>query len=545
MQINWLGGLIIKMANVKFSRKEFEKAAGKIDSIKEKIALFGTPIESITNEEIEIEIFPNRPDLLSLHGYLRSFLPFLGKKPKSHKVNKPLKDYDVKIDPSVKSVRPFTSCAIVKNLKFDDDKIREIIDIQEKLHLTYGRDRKKIAIGIYPLEKIELPITFKAEDPDKIKFVPLEMDKEMTGRQILSRHPKGRDYAHLLQGAKKYPVFRDNKGEVLSMPPIINSHMTGKITEQTKDVFIECSGFDFASLNKSLNILVTLLADMGGEIYAMNLQYDKRILTPDLTPEKTKINLKDCEKLLGIELKEPQVKKLLSKMGHSYSKGLVESPAYRTDILHAVDIYEDIAVAYGYDNFIPELPEVFTIGQENKIEVMKRKISEILTGLGFLEISTYHLVKKNELKRLGIKDAIEVLESKTEYNFLRPNLIINSLKVLGENTDAKYPQKIFELGKVFEKIDDKILEKEKLCISISGETDFTEIKQTLDYLMRMLDLKYNIEETEDSCFIEGRTGKIMLNKKEIGILGEISPLLIKNLGIKMPISSLEINIEEF
>ncbi len=533
------------MANVKFSRKEFEKAAGKIDSIKEKIALFGTPIESITNEEIEIEIFPNRPDLLSLHGYLRSFLPFLGKKPKSHKVNKPLKDYDVKIDPSVKSVRPFTSCAIVKNLKFDDDKIREIIDIQEKLHLTYGRDRKKIAIGIYPLEKIELPITFKAEDPDKIKFVPLEMDKEMTGRQILSRHPKGRDYAHLLQGAKKYPVFRDNKGEVLSMPPIINSHMTGKITEQTKDVFIECSGFDFASLNKSLNILVTLLADMGGEIYAMNLQYDKRILTPDLTPEKTKINLKDCEKLLGIELKEPQVKKLLSKMGHSYSKGLVESPAYRTDILHAVDIYEDIAVAYGYDNFIPELPEVFTIGQENKIEVMKRKISEILTGLGFLEISTYHLVKKNELKRLGIKDAIEVLESKTEYNFLRPNLIINSLKVLGENTDAKYPQKIFELGKVFEKIDDKILEKEKLCISISGETDFTEIKQTLDYLMRMLDLKYNIEETEDSCFIEGRTGKIMLNKKEIGILGEISPLLIKNLGIKMPISSLEINIEEF
>jgi phenylalanyl-tRNA synthetase beta chain len=528
------------MANIKFNRKEFEKAAGKIEDVKEKIALFGTPIESVTDSEIEVEIFPNRPDLLSFHGYLRSFLLFLGKKSKSYKVNKPLKDYDVMIDSSVKQVRPFTACAILKNLKFNDDKIREIVDVQEKLHLTYGRDRKKIAIGIYPLEKIKLPITYSAEDPDKIKFVPLEMDKEMTGKQILSRHPKGRDYAHLLKDAKKYPVFRDSKGEVLSMPPIINSHLTGKITEQTKDVFIECSGHDFHSLSKTLNILVTLLADMGGEVYAMNLQYDKKIKTPDLSREKTKINVKECEKLLGIKLKESDVKKLLSKMGHSYSKGIVESPAYRTDILHPVDIYEDVAVAYGYDKFIPELPEVFTIGSESEREIKKRKIAEILVGLGFLEISSYHLVKKDELKRVNIKEAIEVLESKTEYSHLRPNLMINSLKVLSENTDAKYPQKIFEIGKVFE---EPSAEKEKLCISISGETDFTEIKQSLDYLMRMLDIKYNIEETQDSRFIEGRVGRIKINNKEMGVLGEISPLLIKNLGMKMPVSSLEIGLD--
>ncbi len=533
------------MANIKLDKKEFEKLAGKVEDIKEKIALFGTPIESVTDDEIEVEVFPNRPDLLSMHGYLRSFLPFIGKRPKTYKVNKPLKSYDVKIDKSVKPVRPFTACAVVKNLKFDDDKIREIVDVQEKLHLTYGRDRKKIAIGIYPLEKIELPITFRAEDPDKIKFVPLEMDKEMTGRQILSRHPKGRDYAHLLADKKRFPVFRDAKNEVLSMPPIINSHMTGKITEETKDVFIECSGFDFPALNKTLNILVTLLADMGGEVYGMNLHYDKKVMTPDLSPEKTKINVKDCEKLLGIELKESEVKKLLSRMGHSYNKGVVESPAYRTDILHAVDIYEDIAIAYGYGNFEPELPEVFTIGEESGMEVKKRKIAEILIGLGFLEVSTYHLVKKEKLKRLGIKDAVEVLESKTEYSYLRPNLLINSLKVLGENTEAKYPQKIFELGRVFEKQEYGVVEKEKLCVSISGETGFTEIKQVLDYLMRMLDLEYSIEECEEGCFIEGRTGKIVVNKGEVGLLGEVSPLLIKKWGMKMPVSSLEINIEEF
>ncbi len=204
-------------------------------------------------------------------------------------MNKPEKKFSVKIEPSVKEVRPFTACAIVKNLKFDDEKIREVIDIQEKLHSTFGRNRKKIAIGIYPLEKIKLPITYKAQEPEKIKFIPLEMNEEMTGRQILSRHPKGREYAHLLSDAKKFPIFVDAKGDILSMPPVINSQMTGKIDIKTRDVFIECSGFDFNVLSKTLNIIATALADMNGEIYAMNLDYGKRIITPDFTKEKMKI----------------------------------------------------------------------------------------------------------------------------------------------------------------------------------------------------------------------------------------------------------------
>ncbi len=534
------------MANIKFSRKEFEKHVKITEEIKEKIALFGTPLESLTTDEIELEIFPNRPDLLSLQGYLRSFLAFLGKKPglKKYNVNKPDKNYVVKIEPSVKNIRPYTVCAIIKNLKFDDEKIKEIIDIQEKLHFTFGRNRKKVAIGIYPLEKIKLPITYKAEVPEKIKFIPLEMNQEMNGRQILSRHPTGREYAHLLEMAEKFPVFRDDKGEVLSMPPIINSQLTGKITSETKDVFIECSGSDLESLKKTLNILVTTLADMGGEIYAMKLNYgDKKIITPDLTPEKFKIKVENVNKLLGLDLKERDIKKLLARMGHSYNKGIVEVPAYRTDILHEVDLIEEIAIAYGFDKFEPEIPEVSTIGKEDDMEVKKRKIAEILIGLNLLEISSYHLVTKQDIKKTGLRiKIIEVLNSKTDFSVLRPSLLVNSLKVLSENTDAKYPQKLFEIGKVFvEK--ENIEENEKLCITLSGETDFTELKQILDYLMRMLSLEYKIEETDHPSFIEGRCGKIIVNNKEIGILGEISPSVIKNWNLKMPTVALEIDIE--
>lgn len=218
------------MAIININKKLFEKEIGKLDEkMQDRIAMFGTPVEKISNEEIQIEIFPNRPDLLSYHGFKRSFLSFLGKKTglKKYKINKPEKDYKVFIDSSVRNVRPYTACAIIKNLKLDNEKIKELIEIQEKLHITVGRKRKKVAIGIYPLEKIKLPITFKALEPDKIKFIPLEMSKEMSGLQILQRHATGKDYAHLLAGKEKFPIFLDANEDILSMPPIINSQLTG------------------------------------------------------------------------------------------------------------------------------------------------------------------------------------------------------------------------------------------------------------------------------------------------------------------------------
>src|SRR3989344_742817 len=224
------------MASIKFQRKEFEKHIKLNKEMEEKISMFGTHLESISNDEIELEILPNRPDLFSFQGYVRAFRAFLGKETglKKYKINSPEKNFKVKIDSSVKNIRPYTTCAIVKNLNFNDEKIKEIIDIQEKLHSTLGRNRKKLAIGVYPLEKISLPIKYEARKPQEIRFIPLEMTEEMNGLQILQRHPTGREYAKLLQGYDKFPVFVDAKGEILSMPPIINSHETGKITLQTK-----------------------------------------------------------------------------------------------------------------------------------------------------------------------------------------------------------------------------------------------------------------------------------------------------------------------
>ena len=548
------------MANINFDRKTFEKEIGKLDEkMQDRIAMFGTPLEKFDNNEIEIEVFPNRPDLLSYQGFKRSFLAFLGKKTglKKYKINKPEKNYKVIVDSSVKDIRPYTVCAIVKKLKFDDEKIKEIIEIQEKLHVTIGRKRKKMAIGIYPLEKIKLPITYKALEPDKIKFTPLETEKEMSGLEILQRHSAGKDYAHLLSGKEKFPIFIDDAKNILSMPPIINSQLTGKITEKTKEVFVECSGFDLKILKKCLSILVTSMADIGGKIYQMEIKGRKKELTPNFESEKMKISLENTNKLLGLELKEKQLKQLIEKMGYNYNKGIVEIPEYRTDILHEVDLIEDVAIAYGYENFIPEIPEISTIGQEDRKETIKRKISEILTGLNMIEISNYHLTnKRNQFKKMNLqeKDFIEVEESKTDYNILRKDLTHFLLKILSENIDAEYPQKNFEIGKVFELNENNKVsgskgvpcgEKENLGLAISPG-NFTEVKQIIEYLSKITHMEINLKETNEfpNYFIDGRNAEIIFEDKKIGFIGEIHPKILKNWRIKMPVALFEISLEE-
>lgn len=539
------------MATIKFPRKDFEKRMKITDEVIEKIGLFGIPIESITNDEIEIEVLPNRPDLLSIQGFIRAIMAYLGKETgiKSYKIKKPEKDYEVKISNAVKKVRPYTACAIVRNISLDNDAIKEIIGLQEKLHTTIGRKRKKVAIGIYPLDKIKFPIKYTALPPEKVRFVPLDFDKEMDGNQILQKHPIGKEYAHLLENQEEYPVFIDSNNKILSMPPIINSNETGKITEQTKELFVECSGTDFTTLKKTLNIIITTLADMGADIYGVRLNYGKNEeITPNLKPEIIKISLENTNNLLGLDLRERDLERLLLVMGYNYKKGKVEIPAWRVDILHEVDIIEDIAIAYGYNNFIPEIPNVSTIASELIENKIKRKISETLIGLGIIEISSYHLVKKDEIKKENNGEIIELENSKTEYKLLRPNLLISLLRVMAGNKDANYPQKIFEIGTVFSKdkynlTETGIKETENLIIA-SSPANFTEMKQILDYITKTLNVQYVLKESINKELIEGRTALIHINNKPVGYMGDIHPKTIRDWNIKMPVAVLEISLDE-
>jgi phenylalanyl-tRNA synthetase beta chain len=542
------------MPTINVNKNVFEQLVAKklpLEQLKDRISYLGTALEAVEGDEIIVEIFPNRPDMLSEQGFARAFSSFMG-------VKTGLREYKVRpsgekviIDKSVSSVRPYTACAIVKGIKFDDEKIREVIQIQEKLHITYGRNRKKAAIGIYPYEKITPPIRFIAEDPSKIKFRPLEFPKEITGLQILSQHPTGREYGHLLEGKSKFPFFIDANNQVLSMPPIINSHSIGKISEKTTDVFIECSGFDYNVLSKCLNIIVCALADMGGEICSMEIELPdkKKIISPNLEPEVIAVDADYINKILGLSLKEAEIKKYLERMGCGYNKGKAYIPPYRVDILHQIDLGEDIAIAYGYENFREEIPEVATIAEADNIQLFIRKIAVLLSGLGYLETNSYSLISKQELGRMNVDyPAIELSNANEDYNCLRNWITPSLLKILSENRHHDYPQKIFEAGVCFEKDSSSETNTKEFyrlaLLSTDKDAGFTEAKQALDYLMDAFNLKYDIEEAEHSSFIEGRVGRVTVNGKKLAYIGEIHPQVLQNWNLEMPVAGFEININE-
>tara|TARA_Y100000310_G_scaffold322535_1_gene381677 strand:+ start:821 stop:2440 length:1620 start_codon:yes stop_codon:yes gene_type:complete len=534
------------MPTITLNRRVFENLVGKRlseDKLKDRISMLGTDLEEVTKDKIIVEVFPNRPDMLSEQGFARAFSSFIGTKTGLR--NYPIKKSNKKliIDKSVKQVRPFTACAIVKGLRFNDEKIREIIQIQEKLHITYGRNRKKAAIGIYPLEKIKFPIKFLALPPKRIEFQPLEMPTKLTGEEILKKHPAGKEYAHLLENEKVYPLFVDANKNVLSMPPIINSHEVGKITEKTKEVFIECSGHDLKTLEKCLNIIVTALADMDGKIYSIEVKDTKSFTTPNLTPEKMKLNLEYINKILGLNLSKQKIITLLKRMGFGFENNRVLIPAWRTDILHPIDLAEEVAIAYGYENFIPEIPNVSTVAQEDPLEILKSRIANYLVGHNLLEVSSHHITNKDQQTTLMELEA-PVMEIENplnaEYNVVRYWLTPNLLNILKDNKHNEFPQNIFEIGTVFTP-----KEVTRLAIAISHQkATFTEAKQLLDSLTQRLGLKYTLKQTDHPSFIPGRVARVSINKKEVAYIGEIHPKVLNNFELETPVTVLELNISE-
>lgn len=543
------------MAGVTFSKKRIDALVGKkltAEQLAERLTMMGAGVDSISGDDVVLEITPNRPDYLHEQGIARALKAFLGVKKglRSYPVSK--SSYEVHIDASVAKVRPFTACAVITGLKFDDAAIKNIIQFQEKLHTTFCRNRKKAAIGIYPLEAITWPIRYTARRPEEIKFQPLEAPKQMTGKQILEHHPTGKAYAHLLADLDKYPIFIDGKDHILSMPPVINSEQTGRVTASTKDVFIECSGFDQRNLQQLLNIIVTALADAGGKVHDVTLKYGTRkLVTPDLSAMPHKFSVASANKLLGTNFSDADAKKQIEKMGYGSKGTEVLVPPYRVDILHERDIIEDLAIAAGYENVDAAIPEVATIAQESARHAFSQRLIELLVGLGMLETNTFHLTSTNSQTTAMLHESgplVELANSlNADYNALRAWMLPSLMDVLKTNKHHDYPHRLFGVGTVFahdKNTETGVREQPSLSIVTSHpKADYTEVRQLIEYLLDKLQIAYTVKESTHPSFISGRAAQILVDKKPIASLGEIHPQVLRNWELEMPVAAIEMDVQ--
>jgi len=424
--------------------------------------------------------------------------------------------------------------------------LKQLIQLQEKLTENFGRRRKKISIGVYPLQSIAFPIYCKAASP-KEKFTPLDFHESLSLRQVLEKHPKGQDYGHLIKNGSVYPVFVDSRKEIMSLIPIINSEHTGKLKPGDDSLFFDTTGTDEESVNLVANIFAYALAERGFTINALTIQYpNKKVVTPSLQTKKIKIKETDIEKILGIKLKTNEVKQLLSKMGYEYDKGNVTIPSYRNDIMHPVDVIEDVGIAYGYDNFEPLPLTSYTPGSTTSMRQYINTQRSLWVGFGYQEVMSAVLSSKDLMyDKMNVPDygtiEIENFVSQT-YSCVRTWILPILLDLLSKNKHVDYPQKIFEQGLISIRGKEVRDEQHLAAVTAHTETSYTEIRQAIEAVLRNTQVNYTFEEFEMPCFIAGRAAKIMANKKQIGFLGEIHPAILEKFGIHVPVAGCELNL---
>ena len=542
----------------------------------------------------------NRPDLWSTAGCARQLRVYYGGKipeypffsgsatdARSGGIKKTA--HKVKALESVKQVRPYIAGFIAKGKTITDPTLRDMIQTQEKLAWNFGRKRRSVSMGLYRISGgqgqsggqkqpfIEWPVIYKGVNPDSVSFVPLQAENSppsgpLTLKEILKQHPKGREYAFILEKERVHPILMDSRERVLSYPPIINSNDLGAVEVGDSEIFVELTGTDMPSLTLAASIAACDLADNGFEIEPVEVEYEydtpfgRKIVFPYYFQQPVFCSLSRVEKFLGEKLSADECVNALSRMGvkaeavSDREKGtnLAPSPGvraippeYRNDFLHAADVVEDIMIGHSLSSFKPERPSDSTVGRLLPITLFSRQVKELFIGMGYQEMIYNYLGSRGDLvekTRGDGKRIIRIFNPMTEnFEYVRDSIIASLLASESISGRSVYPHKIFEVGKI------AYLDDAENCKSVTrqfagflhagGEANFNAAAGELQTLFYYLAREYEVEESSDPRFIPGRAAAVILGGKEIGVFGELHPQALENWGISVPCAAGEIDLD--
>jgi phenylalanyl-tRNA synthetase beta chain len=529
-----------------------------------------------------IEVAANRYDLLCVEGIALALKIFLKKMtfPIFKPLNKlPEEERQLIVEPSVDLVRPIGLAAILTNMTFTDDSLRGFMDLQDKLHNNICRGRKYVSIGTHDLDTIKGPFYYRAMKPSEFKFVPLNRTQEVDGNgmmQILKEDPKLSKYLYLIEDKEVYPLMMDSNGVILSVPPIINSMHT-KMTINTKNVLIDITGLDYTKCVIVLKIIVSMFSKYCSEPFTVEqvkvttTKNGESKLYPDCEPRKFVSNIEYLKQLSGIPktVTSDEIVDLLAKMELNSRKLNekeleVDAPITRSDVLHQCDIAEDLAIAYGYNKIEKLNVNTLCHGKPQPYNKLADLFRNEMAYSGYVEFLNMALLSKKDMFNSLLEEnedekTAKISYSKTkEFEYVRSSLIPGILKSIEANKAQQLPYKIFELADCVEINDDNevgAMNKRKLCFAYSNNTSGLEIIQGMvDKLMKKIDLNFNdknvkttycIKPSNNKIFFEDRQAEIfILDGKKIGIYGIVHPKVLKNFGIKTPVSLCEIEIQD-
>lgn len=567
------------MPTISVFKKDFEsllatggrlKRPVPIERLEEWLTLVKGELKEHVTEtgELRIELQDsNRPDLWCCEGIARQIrikqegklkpYPFLSKKPKITK--------RLLVARGLEHVRPYVAACAARGYRVTDEGLAQLIQTQEKLADIYGHKRKTVSIGLYQLKNIQFPVTYQLVEPSAARFTPLGMETVMTLSEILMVHPKGLEHGHILAGHGRVPILQDAKQQVLSFPPIINSREIGEVRTGDDELFVEVTGTDLSMVVLTLNIFAANLADRGAVIEPIEVVYPhktplgKRVVTPrDLGRSKT-IPVQTIEQALGQPLGGQAVKQALQVYGYEVTShnGTVKAklPPYRQDLMHAMDVVEDVAISRGYAEFSPVMPAQFTVGGLSKIEQLADRMRNFMVGMAFQEIISNILGAPEQFRdwmRLAGTPWGEMVEvdnvMSLSFSSLRQWMLPSLLRVEAASSRAFYPHRLFEAGDVA--IPDRRHELGSRTDTVLGAViahataHFSEIHSCVDVLFYHLGKEYTLEPVAHPSFLEGRAGNIVVSGHALGVIGEVHPEVLERWQIAVPVVAFDVNLSQ-
>ncbi len=562
------------MPTISINRKDFEQLLGQRSTTAEPMT--SEVIESWLcwvkgelkdheqeTDELRVELQDsNRPDLWSCEGIARQIRTKLTGAPSPypffHARSRPTRRLIV--SPGLESVRPYVAACSAVGYEVNEAGLTQLIQGQEKLAEVFGRQRRTVSIGLYRLPSIAFPVTYALVKPDDARFTPLGFDEKMSLREILSVHPKGLEYGPILAGHERVPLLMDDEGQVLSLPPIINSREIGEVRVGDRELFVEVTGTDLPMVLLTLNILAVNLADRGASIETIEVVYPYQtdlgtaIRTPVDFGKSRTISMKTIESALGQPLASDQIRQALLTYGYEVALAremvTVKLPPYRNDVMHAMDVVEDVAISRGYGDFVPVMPSEFTVGGLSRLEQVSDRIRDLLIGMGFQEVISNILTSRSDLvDRMRLPgtewERVVEVDNVMSQNFacLRQGILPSLLRIESVSTRAFYPHRLFEVGEVV--IPDLTHELGGRTVMSAGvllahaTANFSEVHSCLDLLFHYLGHLYELEPLAHPSFLDGRAGRILCDGRPLGVIGELHPEVLEQWQVAMPCVAFE------
>jgi len=549
-----------------------------------KSDLFGLGLEYEGETEdglLQFEFGPDRLDRLSVEGVARSLRYQYGDDRGVRVPDTNDADYTFVVDEDVPDERPYVTGAIIRGVDLDEAGLDSLIQLQEKLHATMGRKRAKGAIGIHDLTMIKgevlseessgNSITYTGIDPEGDTFVPLDSDREMTPAEVLEEHPTGETYADLIADYDRYPAIYDELG-LFSFPPVINGRRT-EVSTDSRELLVELTGTDQWTIDRMCNIICYALSARGATIEDVEIEYaDRTLVRPDFEVDTKSVTHDRIETMLGVEFETEEVIDLFERSGldavvadadasdeaaDAETLYEVSIPPYRTDVLHPLDLVDDVGRAYGFDELEPRYPDIGTVGGRHERSRLEAATRSALTGLGFEDLLNFHMSSEAETydrmnvepgsDYLGGGDPVEITEPYSEdYTILRQWALPSLVMVLENNTHRAYPQDLAEVGLVAERDDDvntRVRERRHVAgVLARHDATYEDAKGRLQAICGDFDVDLETPPTEHPSFIDGRVASVVIDGEAVGVVGELHPSVLVEHDLELPVAAFEFDL---